>query len=157
MCNKFRNDSTDCTRKRGAALLRLRGGAAEFGGAGQGVGQVIGEAVPGGQHLPDPGGHVPGELARGVRPLAGRTLTSMPSTIASICGPTAENPATLSASVTACAKTALSTAVRSDSSVTSSCVIRRHPGVSRWRIRSCPSASSSVGSRGPVSFPISSW
>ena len=32
-----------------------------------------------------------------------------------------------------------------------------YPGVSRVRTRSWPSASSSVGSRGPVSFPISSW
>ena len=99
-----------------------------------------------------------GQAQRASRPEGlTRTLTSMPSTIASICGPTAENPATLSASVTACAKTASSTALCRDSSVTSICAIRRHPGVSRWRIRSCPSASSSVGSRGPVSFPISSW
>jgi hypothetical protein len=44
---------------------------------------------------------------------------------------------------------------RSDSSVTSMRAIGPHPGVSRLRTRSWPSASSSVGSRGPVFFPIS--
>jgi len=43
-------------------------------GAGQRVGQVAGQAVPGGQHLPDPPGHVPGQLARGVRRLVGQVL-----------------------------------------------------------------------------------
>jgi len=105
-----------------------------------------------------PAAYGAGQAQRASRPDGvTRTLTSVPSTIASICDPTAENPATLSASATACAKTASSTAVRSDSSVTSSGAIRRHPGVSRRRMRSWPSASSNVGSRGPVSFPISSW
>ena len=48
--------------------------AAELLGAGQGVGQVAGQAVPGGQHLADPGGRVPGQLARGLRLLAGQVL-----------------------------------------------------------------------------------
>jgi len=41
-------------------------------GAGQRVGQVAGQAVPGGEHLPDPPGHVPGQLAGGVRRLVGQ-------------------------------------------------------------------------------------
>jgi hypothetical protein len=73
-----------------------------------------------------------GQAQRASRPNGPtRTLTSVPSTIASICGPTAENAATFPASTTACAKISSSTAVRSDSSVTSICAIRRHPGVSR--------------------------
>src|SRR6266566_633687 len=60
-------------------------------------------------------GGAAGQAQRASRPKGlTRTLTSMPSTIASICGPTAENPATLSASTTACAKTSSATAVRSD-------------------------------------------
>jgi hypothetical protein len=42
--------------------------------AGQGVGQVIGQAVRGGQHLGDPGGYVAGQLAGGVRLLASQVF-----------------------------------------------------------------------------------
>ncbi len=50
---------------RGPALLRT-----EFLGAGEGVVQVFGQAVPGGQDLLDPRGHVPGQPVRGGRGLA---------------------------------------------------------------------------------------
>ena len=47
-----------------------------------------------------------------------RTLTSVPSTVASMSGPTADSPDTWPASATACANTSWSTVARSDSSVT---------------------------------------
>ena len=103
----------------------------EFGAQ---VGGRVGAGADPGEHRGDrvrAGRIGAGQAQRASRPNGlTRTLTSIPSTIASICGPTAENPATLPASVAACAKTASSTAVRSDSSVTSICAIRRHPGVS---------------------------
>ena len=57
-----------------ARLSEPAGNVAEFLRAGQGVGQVIGQAVRGGQHLGDPGGHVAGQLARGVRLLASQVF-----------------------------------------------------------------------------------
>jgi hypothetical protein len=46
----------------------------EFLGARQRVGQVIAQAVPGGQHVPDPLDHVPGQLARDVGRAGGQVL-----------------------------------------------------------------------------------